>query len=76
MSIRDWIRVAAVALLTCGLFCLPRASEAHPGKAANSLFFNLAETGEFMYLASKLILAGLALFALSFVPLPRSGGPR
>jgi hypothetical protein len=65
MTTRDWIRIGGLSVLGIGLLCLP--SIGRSPTSYGSGFAILSDTGSLIWLAALFILAGILLFAVSFV---------
>ena len=65
MTVRDWIRIGGLSVSGIGLLCLP--SIGRSPRSYGSGFAMLSDTGSLMWLAALFILAGIVLFAVSFV---------
>jgi hypothetical protein len=65
MTARDWIRIGGLSVSGIGLLCLP--SIGRSPRSYGSGFAILSDTGSLIWLAALFILAGIVLFAVSFV---------
>ncbi len=65
MNTREWIRVTAVVVFAAGALCLPNIGRSP--RSYGSGFAILSDTGSLMWLAVGLIVAGIVVFAVSFI---------
>ncbi len=65
MTARDWIRICGIGIFGVGMLCLPNLGRSP--RSYGSGFAILSDTGSLMWLAGVCILAGIVLFAVSFV---------
>ena len=63
MTAHDWLRVIGCALFCLGAMCLPGSGP----KGMTSAFIRTADTGIWLNVGVVLMIAGLAVFLLSWI---------
>jgi len=68
MNVREYVKTAAIVLISIGILCLPIGFGANP-KRDNSAFYSFADLGVFLKIGLGLLAIGLfILLVIVFIP--------